>query len=181
MNFTSLEKQQDRIWGAIIKDDVKKFAEDKNRLTHDKKQRQVEMAAIWKNQMENKVSDGAHYRDKNLASDHDMLRLRDMAEEQAQKRVDDWKQSVGKVQVNNYHRLNREANAKANAKSPGNKKAHKWQDNITENVLLKEAYLQKANCDKKVKQKLDLDMHLKLRSQRKLIDNYDDVKNPGND
>jgi hypothetical protein len=47
MNFTSLEKQQDRIWGAIIKDDVKKFAEDKKRVATDKKARQAEMAAHW--------------------------------------------------------------------------------------------------------------------------------------
>lgn len=48
MNFTSLEKQQDRIWGAIIKDDVKQFADDKKRLYNDKKNRQAEMAAHWK-------------------------------------------------------------------------------------------------------------------------------------
>jgi hypothetical protein len=47
MNFTSLEKQQDRIWGAIIKDDVKKFADDKKKLANDKKNRQAEMAAHW--------------------------------------------------------------------------------------------------------------------------------------
>ena len=42
-------------------------------------------------------------------------------------------------------------------------------------MLLKEKYLAKANADKIVKQKIDLDMHLKLKEQRKLLDGYDTV------
>lgn len=59
-------------------------------------------------------------------------------------------------------------------KSP--KVQHNWNDTITEQVLMKEQ--QKINNKAKVqaKGKLDLDMHMKLREQRKILDNYGDDK-----
>ena len=82
------------------------------------------------------------------------------------------------MQNDNYVTINSNIDAKHLASA--NKIAHRWEDKITHQVLQPQRYLDKKHKDNMQKQRIDLDMHVKMRSQRKILDSYDAVDSNAN-
>ena len=96
-----------------------------------------------------------------MLSDNHILSLRDREVEEAAFKEQVWHNSVSGVAKGNYIKLQQDEEIKR--WKAANKVPHKWDDGVTQQVLIKEQLFGRQAVDKITKQKLDLDMHLKMR------------------